>query len=168
LTEHVPDHWHPVVVTTWPDATATAGADFTTNPGSIDAGSYTDTWTWNYTREVLKEGGAQHRLWHVWRFTDLPAGTSHTLYVRGYRPDNLDDDDFKVLYKWSTTCTGLFQQTGLTINMPSGDEQLLSTTFGTGSSSGSLCVAIDDSADGSNDDTVHIDQLYVLTTCPEQ
>jgi len=155
----------PVIVTTVPATTEPVTSDFTTGPGSIAAGDHTDTESSNDAWEVFTEGGSQHQLWHVWKFLDVPSGTSHRLVVEGYRPSNSDDDDFNLLYKWSSTCTGVFQQTGLTINMESGDEQAMSTTIGPGSNSGTLCIAIDDSAGGSANDTVLIDHLYVVTEC---
>jgi hypothetical protein len=159
----------PVIVTTIPDVVGVAESDYITNPGLVDGGDYTDTLSSNNVYETLLEGGSQHRLFHVWRFTGIPTGSSHTLHIEGNRPSNSDGDDFRISYKWSSTCTGTFLVTGLTINSTS--DAALSTTIGAGSDSGTLCIGVSDSFGGSINDSVNIDHLYVVTAdppCPEE
>ena len=137
-----------------------------TNPGFIFSGGLTDTYVSDNTREVLQEGGTNHRLFHVYQIEKIPAGSSQTLKVEGNRPSNADGDDFTILFKWTTsaTCptTGPYQSCGVSINSASDSTY----TCNVGSSSGRLCVAIDDSAGGSNNDKVNIDKVWVEVASP--
>ena len=154
-------HNHPVMVTT--DYLA---ASEQTNPGNRVSGSYLDTRSSDNVRETLIEGGSQHRLVHVYEIDNIAPASSQTLVVEGSRPDNSDGDDFKILYRWSSsacTTSGIFLNSGILIN--SSTEQTYSATIT--NSSGRLCVAVDDSTGGSNNDTVSIDYVAVLKpSCP--
>ncbi|HEU5181014.1 MAG TPA: hypothetical protein VFW45_09485 [Candidatus Polarisedimenticolia bacterium] len=136
-----------------------------TNPGIIFSGNYNNLKECDNVREVLQEGGTNHRLFHVYEITNIPAGSSQTLKVEGYRPTNTDGDNFAILYKWSSTpctTTGLYPPSGITIDSAAEVQQ----TATIGNSSGRLCVAVDDTAGGSNNDKVYIDCLYVETANP--
>jgi hypothetical protein len=142
--------------------TFVAGSEYT-NTGIVYSGNYTKTWSSDNQREVLREGGSHHRLLHMYQFTGIPAGASQRLYVEGSRPNNDDGDNFKILFRWDTNCTGgRFQNSGITID--SASESIQSATLG--NSSGSLCVVVDDSTSGGMDDYVYIDHVYVETVDP--
>ena len=138
----------------------------TTNPGTIFSGNYTKLKDCDNDYEVLQEGGTNHRLFHVYTIEKVPAGSSQTLKVEGYRPNNSDGDNFAILYQWTTAATcptsGPYQTSGITINSAS------ETTYSAnvGNSSGRLCVAVDDTTGGSNNDKVYIDCLYVEVANP--
>jgi len=165
VTAHtvVPGHLHPALVTTL-DTIYTADREVT-SPGLIFSGNYTNTRTSDDVREVLKEGGTGHRLMHVYEIQKIPAASSYTLKVEGSRPNNSDGDDFQILYKWSSqpcVTTGLYQTTAITIN--SATESVYTTAIN--GSTGNLCIGVDDTAQGANDDTVSIDHVYVEITDP--
>lgn len=153
-------HNHPMIVTK--DFYASAEV---TNPGS-KSGTYVNTQVSDNSREILTEGGSSHNLMHVYTIDNIPAGNL-TLTVEGSRPSNSDGDDFKIVYKTtagSCTTSGVFQQSGITIN--SSAEQTYTATIN-GFLGGRLCVGIDDSTGGSNNDTVSIDYVAVAnSSCP--
>jgi len=153
-------HNHPILVTK--DFYASAEV---TNPGS-KSGTYVNTQVSDNSRETLTEGGTSHNLMHVYTIDNIPAGNL-TLTVEGSRPSNSDGDDFKIVYKTtagSCTTTGLFQQSGITIN--SSTEQTYTATINN-FLGGRLCVGVDDSTGGSNNDTVSIDYVAVANnSCP--
>ena len=137
-----------------------------TNPGFIFSGGLTDTYVSDNTREVLQESGTNHRLFHVYTIEKVPAGSSQTLKVEGYRPSNSDGDNFAILYQWTTSATcptsGPYQTSGIVIN--SGTESTYSANVG--NASGRLCVAVDDNTGGSNNDKVYIDKIWVEVASP--
>lgn len=160
---HQSGHSHPAIVTTLDTIYVPDGE--VTNPGSIYWGNYTNTRTSDNVREILKEGGTQHRLLHAYEIKKVPAASSYKLKVEGYRSNNSDGDNFQILYRWSSTgctTTGTFQNSGITINSEA--ESTYEATIG--GSSGSLCVAVDDTAGGSIDDFVFIDQVFLEITDP--
>lgn len=161
---HGSGHSHPIVVTTL-DTLYYADSE-ATGEGS-KSGTYQNTLTSDNVREQLTEGGTNHRLFHVYQINRVPAGSSQTLKVEGYRPNNADGDNFQILFKWianGSNCptSGMFQGSGITIN--SSTESVYSASVG--SSSGTLCVAVDDTTGGTNNDSVYIDHLYVEVTNP--
>jgi hypothetical protein len=163
FTSHADGHSHPAIVTTLD--TDYFGDSEQTNSGSIFSGNRTNTFVSDDSREVLQEGGTNHRLFHVYEILAIPSASTQTLKVEGYRPSNSDGDDFQILFKWSgTACTttGIYQSCGVSIN--SGSESTYSCNVG--NSSGRLCVAIDDTAAGSNNDKVYIDKMWVEETSP--
>ena len=162
-TFHQADHAHPIIVT---DADYEASSE-ATGVGSVVSGSYQSTFVSDNVREQLREGGIQHRLLHVYTIKQVPSTTPQTLRVEGYRPNNLDGDNFAILYQWisSGSCptSGPYQTSGIVIN--SGTETAYSANVG--NSSGILCVAVDDTTGGSHNDSVYIDRLYLdVGTCP--
>jgi|GEM_PF-4140482 hypothetical protein len=160
---HQAGHSHPAIVTTLD--TVYTGDGEVTNPGIIYSGNYTNTRTSDNVREVLKEAGAQHRLLHVYEIKKIPDASSYKLKVEGYRPNNSDGDNFQIIYRWSSTgctTTGIFQNSGITINSEA--ESTYEATIGR--SPGSLCVAVDDTTGGSTDDSVFIDRVFLEITDP--
>lgn len=157
--------FQPAIVTTL-DTNYTADSE-TIAKGTIVSGSYTSTRLSDDQYEVLKEGGTQHQLRHVWAITKIPAGSSQTIYVEGSRVFNLDGDNFDIRYKWvanGTACnpTGPSLATGIIIDSES--ETVESAAIG--NSSGTLCVQIADTAGGGHDNEVKIDNIYVVTASP--
>jgi hypothetical protein len=158
-----PSEQVPAIVTTL-DTNYTCDSE-QTSPGIIFSGNCGNTHVCDNIREVLQEGGTNHRLFHVYEITDIPVGSSQTLKVEGYRSNNTDGDNFAILYKWSSTAcstSGMYLPTGIAID--SAAEVNQSTTIG--NSSGRLCVAVDDTAGGSVNDKVNIDCIYVETANP--
>jgi hypothetical protein len=162
IVDHaVSGHQTPAIVTY--DWTAVGEA---TGKGAIIGGSYLNTTVSDDSRETLQEGGSSHQLFHVYTIDNIQGNFNKTLIVEGYRQNNTDGDNFQVFYKWTTgTCptSGLFASSGITIN--SSTEQTYTATIG--NNTGRLCVAVGDTAGGSNNDTVKIDYLAVQHgTCP--
>jgi len=165
LMGHASCHPHPVMVTTL-DTNYTADSA-TLGKGSVVSGGYASTRTSDDNYHVLKEGGTQHQLRYVYAITQIPPGSSQTLYVEGSRLANVDGDNFDIRYKWvanGTACnpTGPSLASGIIID--SETETVESASVG--NSSGTLCVQVADTAGGGHDNEVYIDNIYVVTANP--
>lgn len=164
-------HYHPVIVTTLPDDTETlADADCLTNPGSILSGSYLSTQTSDNVRETLKEASVpvgKSKLLHVWRFSNVPAGSSHELLIEGKRANNPDNDNFQFGFN-AQSCGPLFQTIPFAV-INSATETSANYAFGSGSLNGTIYIAVWDTvAAGSHRATVDIDKIAIRTIydCP--
>jgi hypothetical protein len=72
-----------------------ASADYSTGPGQIFGGTYLDTQASNNVGEAFNEtlSNGVSRLYHAWRFDNVPAGAVHIIR-EGYRL-TCDSDDFR-------------------------------------------------------------------------
>ncbi len=84
-----------------------ASADSTTGPGQIMGGTHLNTQSSNNVREAFNETihtTGVSRLYHVWRFDNVPAGNI-SIIREGYRLTTPDGDNFK-FGAWYDTPSG--------------------------------------------------------------
>lgn len=143
--------------------TANQEASFTY--GSIDQGSFTDTFSDNSVYEVLGEGTCQANKFCMQAYwpINVPAGTSHKVNLNGHKSAGSNpNDDFKFQYATSTggPWTDMFTVTAIsdtnyTYTLPAG-------------TSGTVYIRVVDTVqtNGETADEVFIDYMYIETFIP--
>lgn len=163
--------FRPVIVTD-PVEEALAASDYCTSPGTIVSGtSYVNTQTSNDVRENLREALVNNKakLKHIWRFDNVPAGSSHELLIEGYRPNSPGGDNFEFGFSQSvTTCSSPFQIiTNAVISSPT--ESSTNYPFGDGAMNGTIYIGVWDTVPTDTSQTnLYIDKLVIRTIfdCP--
>ncbi len=144
--------------------------------GTVTAGSFVSTQRSEDTRESLREelSGGSYRLWHTWKFQNVPAGAGHKLHAEGYRTVGAGGklDDFQFYWStdpasWSSTnpTTGFTLISGSVISS-SGDVAIDSSSFGS-TLSGTVYIRVIDlqkSQTATWQNTLNLDHLAIKTT----
>lgn len=137
-------------------------------PRGTKQGSYINTFFSDDQRETLTatpDSHGKYKLIHDWTFTGVPAGSSHSLHVEGFRTFVQTQDDFQ--FSYSTNGGGSFRTIrDAVISSPSEPPGGTDYPFGTGSLSGTVIIRV--ASTSSNDQygaSVSLDHL-VITTQP--
>jgi len=149
----------------------TAAADYQTVIGSITSGTYASTATSNDVRETLQEAldttvsPQVSRLEHIWRFDNVPFGSSHSLNLEGFRPAGIDTpmDDFQ--FSYSTDGTSFSDISGALLNQAIELSGGAYYSFGPSGIGGTIYIRVKDTntTSGTSLDTVGIDRIAIKT-----
>jgi outer membrane protein assembly factor BamB len=156
----------------------TASSDHQTIYGTIpppSSNNFQRTRNSDDVREVLTEAvvfnGVTNvsRLSHIWRFDNVPAGSSHQLNIEGTRVNNPpENDNFKFLYAQAQAngLPGPFTEIPNAVISAGFEPQGgISPTFGTGSMSGRIYIQVQDTnqTSGTVLTSVNIDRIAIKT-----
>jgi hypothetical protein len=146
----------------------TAAADYQTVIGTITSGSYANTATSDDVREVLQEAldptvsPAAARLLHIWRFDNVPFGSSHSLNLEGLRQSG-SNDDFQFTY--STDGINFSDISGALLNKATEQSGGAYFSFGPAGIGGTIYIGVrDTNTTDTTLNTVSIDRIAIKTT----
>ncbi|PYT11228.1 MAG: hypothetical protein DMF51_16085 [Acidobacteria bacterium] len=149
---------------------ASAADKGTVLSGTTFRATHTSNNAYEQFQEVL--WGGFSRLVHTWKFTNVPAGSSHKLHIEGNRTQtNADKDDFQ--FYWSTVDPALSSSetanfllvTGAKISSPTDTSGGADSSFGPTTLSGTVYIRVIDTkiTSGTVLDTLNVDHIAIKT-----